>query len=73
MPMESGSIMYASVTDVKKGESGAPGELHGSFDVNRDLGDLYANTNLASMASCGTERSPLAGRLWRWPPGKRCM
>ena len=46
MPMESGSIMYASVTDVKKGESGAPGELHGSFDVNRDLGDLYANTNL---------------------------
>ena len=38
--------MYASVTDVKKGESGAPGELHGSFDVNRDLGDLYANTNL---------------------------
>lgn len=31
MPMESGSIMYASVTDVKKGESGAPGELHGSF------------------------------------------
>lgn len=46
MPMESGSVMYASVTDVKKGESGAPGELHGSFDVNRDLGDLYANTNL---------------------------
>lgn len=46
MPMESGSIMYASVTDVKKGESGAPESSHGSFDVNRDLGDLYANTNL---------------------------
>lgn len=74
MPMESGSIMYASVTDVKKGESGAPGELHGSFDVNRDLGDLYANTNLGIYGVlAGRERSPLAGRLWRWPPGKRCM
>lgn len=46
MPLQSGSIMYASVTDVKKGLSGSPGELHGSFDVNHDLGDLYANTNL---------------------------
>ena len=44
MPLESGSIMYASVTDVKKGQSGAPGELHGDFDVNRDLGVLRANT-----------------------------
>ena len=44
MPLESGSIMYASVTDVKKGQSGVPGELHGAFDVNRDLGVLRANT-----------------------------
>ena len=46
MPLESGSIMPASVSDVKKGESGAPGELHGQFDLTRDLGTLYANTNL---------------------------
>lgn len=44
MPLESGSIMYASVKDVKKGENGQPGELHGCFDVNRDLGVLSANT-----------------------------
>ena len=44
MPLQSGSIMYAEVTDVKKGESGAPGELHGAFQVSRDLGELYANT-----------------------------
>lgn len=61
MPMESGSIMYASVTDVKKGESGAPGELHGSFDVNRDLGDLYANTNLGIYASAGRSALPSRG------------
>lgn len=44
MTMQSGSIMYSRVTDVKKGETGAPGELHGSFDLQRDMGQLYANT-----------------------------
>lgn len=44
MPLQSGSIMYAEVTDVKRGQSGAPGELHGAFQVTRDLGELYANT-----------------------------
>lgn len=44
MPLESGSLMYATVADVAKGEPGAPGELHGSFDVAHDLGTLYANT-----------------------------
>ena len=46
MPLESGSIMPASVSEVKKGTSGDPGELHGQFDLTRDLGTLYANTNL---------------------------
>ncbi len=45
MPMESGSIMYAAVSDVKKGAVGDPGELHGNFDVNRDMGTLRSNTN----------------------------
>ncbi|NCB62601.1 MAG: SpoIVB peptidase [Clostridia bacterium] len=44
MPLESGSIMYASVADVKKGIPGTPGELHGSFQLDRDMGELYANT-----------------------------
>ena len=44
MPMETGSIMYASVSDVKKGASGTPGELHGTFDVEQDLGTLFSNT-----------------------------
>ncbi len=45
MPLESGSIMPASVSDVQRGVAGQPGELHGQFDVTRDLGTLYANTN----------------------------
>ena len=44
MPLESGSIMYATVSDVKQGAKGAPGELHGAFKVNEDMGELYANT-----------------------------
>lgn len=46
MPMESGSIMPASVEQVKKGTSGDPGELHGQFDLIHDLGVLYANTKM---------------------------
>ena len=44
MPLESGGIMAATVSDVKKGTSGHPGELHGQFDLEQDLGALYANT-----------------------------
>ncbi|MCI9158371.1 MAG: SpoIVB peptidase [Lawsonibacter sp.] len=46
MPLESGSIMPATVSEVKRGTSGEPGELHGQFDLTRDLGTLYANTAL---------------------------
>ena len=46
MPMEAGSIMPASVEEVKKGISGQPGELHGRFDLLHDLGTLYANTKV---------------------------
>lgn len=44
LPLETGSIMQATVSDVKKGLSGEPGELHGVFDLQHDLGSLYANT-----------------------------
>ena len=44
MPLQSGSILYSDVADVKKGQKGEPGELKGAFQVDRDLGELYANT-----------------------------
>ena len=44
MPLQSGSILYSDVADVKKGQKGEPGELKGAFQVDRDLGALYANT-----------------------------
>lgn len=56
MTMQSGSIMYSEVSDVKKGLSGAPGELHGSFDLQRDMGQLYANTQAGIFGVLGDER-----------------
>ena len=44
MPLESGSIMRARVSDVKKGTAGQPGELHGVFQQRQDMGTLSANT-----------------------------
>ena len=43
MPLADGAVMGASVTAVKKGEAGIPGELKGEFDLTRDLGVLYDN------------------------------
>ena len=44
MPFSSGSILPSTVKAVKKGASGAAGELRGDFDLARDLGTLSANT-----------------------------
>ncbi len=65
MPLQSGSIMYAEVTDVQRGSAGQPGELHGVFEVSRDLGDLYANTGsgifgVLSDKSILAETTPVA-------------
>ncbi len=45
IPLQSGGVMRSTVADVRAGEKGKPGELHGRFDLSRDLGSLYANTD----------------------------
>lgn len=45
MPLESGSILPASVAGVEKGEKGNPGQLKGVFDTSSTLGLLRANTS----------------------------
>ena len=44
MPLESGSILPATVAGVEKGKAGAPGQLQGVFDTKATLGLLHANT-----------------------------
>lgn len=45
MPLGDGAVMDATVKAVKRGSVGEPGELKGSFDLTRDTGQLYANTD----------------------------
>lgn len=58
MPMESGGIMRSTVTDVKKGLGGQPGELHGTFELTKDMGTLYANTNEGVFGTVAAECAP---------------
>jgi len=45
MPLDSGSILPATVAGVEKGKAGDPGQLQGVFDTDRTLGLLHANTS----------------------------
>lgn len=43
VPISSGEAAEVEITDVQKGESGAPGELHGCFTSSRTSGVIYSN------------------------------
>ena len=45
MPLDSGSILPATVAGVEKGQAGDPGQLQGVFDTDSTLGLLHANTS----------------------------
>lgn len=44
LPLESGSVVPATVVGVVAGESGTPGELIGTYEFTRELGELDDNT-----------------------------
>lgn len=43
MPLRTGSILEAEIADAKRGASGTPGELIGSFDPDAAIGDISDN------------------------------
>ena len=43
MPLSSGDIVGVTITGVKKGEAGSPGELKGGFVESQQLGELSLN------------------------------
>ena len=45
IPVREGAISRVSVTDVTKGKSGTPGQLHGAFDFDAKLGTIRLNTD----------------------------
>ena len=70
LPLDHGSIMDASVKAVKQGERAAPGELKGDFDLTRDSGTLFANTESGIFGKLSAEDAeklrtqalPIAGK-----------
>ena len=44
LPIRTGCIVRARVAEVRRGEQGAPGELHGVFDELAELGTVDRNT-----------------------------
>ena len=46
MPAAEGEIVKTTITGVKKGEKGSPGELYGFFDQETVIGELHGNTTL---------------------------
>ena len=61
MPLESGSILPATVAAVQRGEAGTPGQLRGVFDTSVTLGLLDSNTDGGVF---GTLSDP------SWAPGR---
>ncbi|MBQ2830767.1 MAG: SpoIVB peptidase [Oscillospiraceae bacterium] len=53
MPLASGAVMEASVKAVKAGAPGSPGEMRGDFDLEQDMGTLYANTDCGIFGTLG--------------------
>ena len=51
IPFKSGSVMESKVSDIKRGATGSPGELHGDFNLNSDCGTLKGNTNAGIFGS----------------------
>ena len=79
LPLDHGSIMDASVKAVKKGERASPGELKGDFDLTRDSGTLYANTECGIFGKLSAEDAanitgaalPIAKRMRSRPARRR--
>lgn len=61
-PLFSGSAVLATVTGVKKGEVGLPGELKGYF-TDTAVGDLFANTEQGVFGSKNASFSPAGETL----------
>jgi stage IV sporulation protein B len=67
MPLGKGSIMEATVVDVKRGAAGCPGELCGCYDAEKCKGSILLNTAcgiygiMSAAAPADAQALPVAG------------
>ena len=66
-----GSLYETEIIDIKKGESGEPGELTGVIDYSERhvLGDIYANTDSGIFGSCNEKLMRKLSSMERMPVG----
>ena len=57
VPVEGGALIESSVVEVKKGKAGTPGELKGTFDLEKILGQVEQNCDHGIY---GTMSNPLS-------------
>jgi stage IV sporulation protein B len=67
LPLQAGRVLRSTVIEVRKGTSGAPGELKGAFDVRDTLGTIDRNTACGIFGTLAENISqndplPVAGR-----------
>ena len=54
MPFSNGAVLPSAVKAVNQGRAGSAGELRGEFDLTRELGELYANTDRGVFGTLGS-------------------
>lgn len=59
LPLQAGVVVPSSVSEIKRGQVGEPGELKGIFDVRQILGVVEENTEEGIF---GTMKTPLPGK-----------
>lgn len=55
MKVKSGEITHSIVSHIKKGETGTPGELVGSIDREKVIGEIFSNNEHGIFGKCETE------------------
>ncbi len=51
LSVKDGEIVESDIIEIKQGEKGEPGEIHGSFLSNKPIGRIYKNTNFGIFGS----------------------
>ena len=59
MPIRSGIISTATVSGIKKGEKGDPGELSGVVEIDHEVGDVQCNTPIGIYGKLNDEGQQL--------------
>lgn len=64
LTVKDGEIVESDIIEIKQGERGEPGEIHGSFLSNKPIGRIDKNTNFGIF---GSMYQPVRNNIYREP------